>query len=169
MIVPDLLRSPPLLSSSLFPSFVCWSFKCWFTQEKGKSPLLILSAICTSYTVSQSLRSPALLMFPSSSICPVMKHSSVATHDRREWELGLTCREVQASAKTRARDFLLQYKLWERLSAMIFVFRPRFSLNGLTVCLHITVLIASSNDSEEEVPWMLLSGLPCNASYVTEV
>lgn len=101
-----------------FP-FVYWSFKRWFIQEKGKSPLLMF--IYAPYTVSQCLLSPGLLMFPP--LISAMKHSSVATEDRR---VGVWSHR-QRSASKRKRESQ-EKKLWARLSAKVFVFRPSFNL-----------------------------------------
>lgn len=164
----SLLRASfaPLISSamslSFFLTFVCWSFKCWFIQEKGKSPLRVL--IYTSYTRSESLHSPTLLMFPAQLWSTLLWPHPHATE---EWEFCLTCREVQASTKQRARDILFV------LSSEGYLQRYPFLHPGspLTVLLWVRTSGFSKPalTSTEKVPSVLLSWLPCNTSYLTEL
>lgn len=104
---------------------------------------------------------------PSFNIYP-SKTTLVWPHTTEEWELGLTCREMQANKKGEPGTFFYNKNCEKKLSARISVFRPSFSLKGIAY-FHIRVLTASANNSIEEVPWMLLSGLPCNTNYVTVV
>lgn len=104
--------------------FVCPSCWCWFIQEQGKSPLLIF--IRTSYTVSQSLRSPALLMFP-----PLISGQPWSTlpwpHTwQRTGSWVSRAEKCKRAKKGEPRTFFCKGELCE--SARTLVFRPSFSL-----------------------------------------
>lgn len=122
-----------------FFTFVCWSFKCWFIQEKGKSPLRVL--IYTSYTRSESLHSPS----PTNVPCPAMKHSTVATPTRDRGVRVLS--HMQRSARkhkteSQGHSFVLSS---EGYLQKISVFTPRLSFNRLTMSSYIGVFKASSD------------------------
>lgn len=141
----SLLRASfaPLISSamslSFFFTFVCWSFKCWFIQEKGKSPLRVL--IYTSYTRSESLHSPS----PTNVPCPAMKHSTVATPTRDRGVRVLSHMQISASkhkTESQGQSFVLSS---EGYLQKISVFTPRLSFNRLTMSSYIGVFKASSD------------------------
>lgn len=96
LYLAKLLHFSTLLSSFPFCCVFVETSSADSHRKRGKSPLLI--PIHTSSTVSHSLLSPVLLMFP-----PLISTQSWGTlpwpHTIGEWELGLTGREVQASAK----------------------------------------------------------------------
>lgn len=164
----SLLRASfaPLISSamslSFFLTFVCWSFKCWFIQEKGKSPLRVL--IYTSYTRSESLHSPS----PTNVPCPAMKHSTVATPTRDRGVRVLSHMQRSASkhkTESQGHSFVLSSEGYLQrypflhpgspLTVLLWVRTSGFSKPALT--------------STEKVPSVLLSWLPCNTSYLTEL
>ncbi len=86
---------------------------------------------------------------PSSNIYPIMKHFSMATHDRR---VGVGS-HMQSSAKECKREsqgHSFEVRTVRKAICKDICFRPCSSLNGLTVYLHITVSTASANNSVEE-------------------